>query len=178
MHSPPIQNSFNNCFISVPVGSPSIDDVADYFEEGQNITLKCRANLGKPAGKLRWYRKRTGDVKYKPISHGSLDLKTHLLPNDTLYAVSFLNMQLLAEDDAALYRCSAEGDIAGETRNYDVAMSVTCKWFPPYRRVPRPRTGNCRFRPKLLYAPENAASFLRFNMVTFTIAYLSFLIIF
>ena len=64
--------------IPVAPGWPQIDAPVGPYQEKQNGTIECRGNVGKPAGTLRWYRKRAGQDEFIPLTDLPIETKVAL----------------------------------------------------------------------------------------------------
>ena len=95
------------------------------FVEGEDTTLRCRCNVGKPAGTLYWSRQRAGYVGYRNVVVGSRSILARRHDDGTSTVVSELRVRLSAEDDGAVFRCVVR---AGEDELFnDKKVTVLCE---------------------------------------------------
>ena len=95
------------------------------FVEGEDITLRCRCNVGKPAGTLYWSRQRAGYVGYRNVVKGSRSTLVRRHDDGTSSVVSELRVRVSAEDDGAVFRCLVRAG-EGELFN-DKIVAVLCE---------------------------------------------------
>lgn len=98
--------------------------------EGQNVTLECRANVGKPAGMVTWSIMRPGDESLREVPLRQVESKVLSHVNGTTTANSKLKLVIDEDDDGAVYRCIATSDILGayEARPLSqLPLTVQCK---------------------------------------------------
>ncbi|XP_074653748.1 uncharacterized protein LOC141907892 [Tubulanus polymorphus] len=76
------------------------------FKEYQNVTMTCKGNVGRPGGRIRWWRK--GAKEFKEIR--GMMLKNISLPDGTAYQISAYFTMFTRIDQRAIYRCTAEND--------------------------------------------------------------------
>ncbi len=101
------------------------------YIEGQNISLVCQGNVGKPAGQLTWSVHRTTDDTFQELPENFVEshLVSHM--NGTRSVVSQLRMVVSEDDDGAVYKCIASSDImdAYEYRPFaQTTLIVQCKY--------------------------------------------------
>ncbi|CAH1801667.1 unnamed protein product, partial [Owenia fusiformis] len=117
--------------VKVPPTKPRIRPMSQ-SQEGDNITLRCDGNVGKPSGKLKWYRKRRNGYGFETIATSKYRSKYTLNPNKTVTATSTLTMQVLSDDDASIVKCVAENAVLypGEEKpSHELPLNVQ---YPPY----------------------------------------------
>jgi len=95
--------------------------------EGQNVTLTCSANVGRPpALSLTWMRKSPGKLTWLQLQIDSVDVTLTTYDGGTSRLVSRVKLALGADDDGAVYRCLAtNGDVTLATSSY--TLRVQCK---------------------------------------------------
>ena len=118
-------SSVHLCTYTVPPGHPSIDAVKTSFVEGDDVTLRCRCDVGKPPGTLYWARQRAGYVGYRNVVKGSRSILVRRHDDGTSSVVSELRVRVSAEDDGAVFRCLVR---AGEDELFsDKKVAVLCE---------------------------------------------------
>ena len=116
-------------FLVVP-NKPTIDEIPESYYEGENVSIRCFGNVGRPAGELIWSRRRLGELSYFRVRKELVAPSFITNRDKTVSAVSILTTPVTAFDDAALYRCSAESDVLPSSNSpfHEVALNVQCKY--------------------------------------------------
>ncbi|XP_048773181.1 cell adhesion molecule 3-like isoform X2 [Ostrea edulis] len=84
--------------------------VPDNIEEGMNVKFTCTANVGKPPGKIKWWRYRNGIVA--PQSMGESSENPQVQPKVCVYNVtSSIQHNMSSDDDQSVWRCSVDNEL-------------------------------------------------------------------
>ena len=109
----------------VPPGRPSIDAISGPSVEGDEITLRCRCDVGKPIATLTWVRQRIGDSGFRDMVEESVSVTVSRYDDGTSSAVSELRVHLTSDDDGAVFRCVVKG--SEDERFDDKKVVVLCE---------------------------------------------------
>ncbi|XP_048777666.2 uncharacterized protein LOC125681554 [Ostrea edulis] len=84
--------------------------VPDNIEEGMNVKFTCTANVGKPPGKIRWWRYRSGIIAPQPMGDSSENPQVQ--PKVCVYNVtSSIEHNMSSDDDQSVWRCSVDNEL-------------------------------------------------------------------
>ena len=87
--------------------------------EGENVTLRCEAGLGKFRGVPLW----TKDRKTLKIEHGRMNVKEWRDQK----SISQLHIQNARSEDAGLYGCNAVKELDGRDYQKSVRLTINSK---------------------------------------------------
>ena len=113
-------------------GVPVISRTDGPYQEGDNVTLVCRGNIGRPAGHLVWYRKQTDHDTFHKIPHDDITSAVIHHGNGTSSAIIKVDLHLQASDDGSDYKCEASSRAMRpwEAKPYATrTITVLCKLY-------------------------------------------------
>ncbi|KAK3107207.1 hypothetical protein FSP39_009423 [Pinctada imbricata] len=94
-----------------PYTKPTMSKTAGTIEEGDSITFTCTANVGKPMGRIRWWKYRSSVNSASEIVAPSPSPPA-VVPGVCEYNVtSTMTTQLTKDDNNARIRCSVDQDL-------------------------------------------------------------------
>jgi len=104
-----------------------VSDAETPLMDGQNVTLTCTANVGRPpAIRLTWMRKSPGELTWLQLQNDSVDVTLTTDDDGTSLLVRRVKLALGADDDGDVYSCLAtNGDITQASASY--TLRVQCK---------------------------------------------------
>ncbi|XP_052673901.1 cell adhesion molecule 3-like isoform X2 [Crassostrea angulata] len=127
----------------IPVAEPS------NIEENMKINLSCTANVGKPPGKIKWWRYR--DQVNAPLLMGESSEIPAVQPGVCVYNVTFSIQPLVTkDDDQSVWRCSVDNELLTSSPDQDKPNQETARINVFYKvRGPRiakiPDTPNSQY---------------------------------
>ena len=80
------------------------------IEESMKISLSCTANVGKPPGRIKWWRFRYGTAVPSLIatSSGSPPVQTGVCTYNVTFSIQPM---VTKDDDQSVWRCSVDNDL-------------------------------------------------------------------
>ncbi|CAC5408232.1 unnamed protein product [Mytilus coruscus] len=106
-----ITTTTNTFYNSTSSTEPSTDSPS--VMEGDNITVKCSGNVGKPAGIFTFQKFRKDNIQ--STSYDATTTEIERIPgNCSYYRTSYLIFQVTAEDNQAMIRCVVVSFLAGQ----------------------------------------------------------------
>ncbi|CAC5408233.1 unnamed protein product [Mytilus coruscus] len=89
------------------------EKVTSGIMDGDNITVKCSGNVGKPAGIFTFKVQRKDNIQ--PTTYDATTTEIERIPgNCSYYRTSYLPFQVTAEDNQAVIRCVVLSPLAGQ----------------------------------------------------------------
>nr|XP_034304155.1 hemicentin-1 isoform X3 [Crassostrea gigas] len=110
----------------IPVSDPS------NIEENMKINLSCTANVGKPPGKIKWWRYR--DQVNAPLLMGESSEIPAVQPGVCVYNVTFSIQPLVTkDDDQSVWRCSVDNELLTSSPDQDKPHQETARIIVYYK---------------------------------------------
>lgn len=99
---------------------------------GEDVSLRCSTNVGKPASTLSWYRRLANEGDFQQIANDYVSATRTRHQNDTTSVDSVYSFQLTANDDGAVYRCVVDKPrivhaLDNSRVSADKSLAVQCK---------------------------------------------------
>lgn len=97
---------------------------------GNDVTMTCVADVGRPAGTLTWLRVRDGGISVTVATSSDDIITENAVVNDngTTTIVSKLKVKVAESDDGTVYRCTASAAVGTTISRWaEYQLQVQCK---------------------------------------------------
>ncbi|XP_065933405.1 hemicentin-1 isoform X2 [Magallana gigas] len=125
---PQTKTAFTNLYVKAPAEHPYDipDPVSRHIEENMILTLTCNANVGKPPGKIKWWRYR--DQIDAPVLMAESSEIPAVQPGVCVYNVTFsIQPVVTRDDDQSVWRCSVDNELLAGSPDQDKPNLETAK---------------------------------------------------